>query len=200
MNLIAALLLGHLIADFPLQTNWIYQLKMKSWVGVLLHSFIHVIVTACLIQPIFALIPLLFILGVIHFLTDFAKVRIPAKRQAPGFVLDQLVHIVVLLLLSWGWQNQLHSALPITLLKPLLIYHIMLGLLVFVWVLSCDLAGSTQRTNGTVLWLQKHLLTLASYGGLPLFLFLLQQWMRFLNMIWMRTNQTRRTSNYSATR
>lgn len=200
MNLTAALLLGHLIADFPLQTNWIYQLKMKSWVGVLLHSLIHIIVTACLIQPISALIPLLLILGVIHFLTDFIKVCIPVKYQTPGFIIDQCIHIVVLLLLSWFWQNKLYSTLSMALLKPLLIYHSVLGLFVFVWVLSCDIAGSTQRTNSTVRWLRKHLLTLASYGGVPLFLFLLQQWMRFLNLLWMRTIQIRRTNNYSATR
>ena len=46
MNLLAALLLGHLIGDFPLQTNQIYRLKSKSWLGIVLHAVVHVVITA----------------------------------------------------------------------------------------------------------------------------------------------------------
>ncbi|MCB0186690.1 MAG: DUF3307 domain-containing protein, partial [Caldilineaceae bacterium] len=86
MNLAAALLLGHLLADFPLQTTWIYQYKTKSWKGILIHTAIHVLVTACLVKPLLQALPLLILLGILHFLTDYTKVRIPARQQSPGFL------------------------------------------------------------------------------------------------------------------
>lgn len=180
MNLAAALLLGHLIADFPLQTAWIYQYKTKSWVGVLLHSAIHVFVTACLVRPFHAVIPLLVLLGVLHFLTDFTKVRLPAKRQSPGFVIDQLVHLVVLFFLAQIWQNTLYSTLPATVLTPLLIYVTLLGIMIFLWVLACDLANSDWGHYSVVQWARSNLLRLSSYAGLPLFFYLFQGWSRDL--------------------
>ena len=50
MDLLATLLLGHLSADFPLQTNWVYRLKNRRWAGVLLHTAIHCVVTAVLLS------------------------------------------------------------------------------------------------------------------------------------------------------
>jgi len=176
MNLAAALLLGHLIADFPLQTTWVYQYKTESWIGVLLHSAIHVIVTACLVQPLYQVIPLLVPLGILHFITDFAKVHLSTKHQAPSFIIDQLVHMIVLYLLSQVWQDTLSSTLPTMVLIPLLLYVGFLGLLVFLWVLACDLADSEWGRYPIVQWARRNLLHLTGYAGLSLFFYLAHEW------------------------
>ena len=53
MQLFATLLLGHLIADFPLQTDWVVQFKKRHITGLALHASIHVGVTALLIRDPF---------------------------------------------------------------------------------------------------------------------------------------------------
>jgi len=168
MNLAAALLLGHLIADFPLQTNWIYRLKTQSWFGVLLHTCIHLLVTALLIYPVQRALPLLGILGVLHFITDYTKVRVQGKRQAPGFIADQVAHLVVIFWLAHQWHTTLAAVLTTPLLLPLLIYAALLGLLVFCWVLACDLTQSRWGHYYQVQWASANLLRLTQYAGLPL--------------------------------
>jgi hypothetical protein len=178
MNLAAALLLGHLIADFPLQTSWIYRYKTESWLGVVLHSAIHVLVTALLIRPLQATVPLLILLGILHFITDFTKSRLPAKRQSPGFLIDQFIHGLVLFLLAKLWQGTLYAVLPATLLLPLILYGSFLGLMVFLWVLACDLTKGQWGRYTLIQWAQRNLLKLSNYAGLALVLFLAQQWHR----------------------
>jgi len=172
MNLIATLLIGHLIADFPLQTDWIYRYKTESWVGILLHVIIHLFVTALLIQPLSTAIPLLLLLGILHFITDYMKVRLSPKRQATGFLIDQFVHIMVLCLLAYGWQGSIVGTLPAALLVPLLLYGTFLGLMVFGWVLACDLAAENCGQYPVVQWARTNLLILSQYAGLSLFIFL----------------------------
>ncbi len=176
MNLVAALLLGHLIADFPLQTAWIYRYKTESWLGVLLHSAIHVLVTALLIRPLTHTASLLLLLGVLHFITDCAKVHIAAKQQTPGFLIDQFVHITVLIVLAYRWQGAIVSTLPAAVLFPLILYGTFLGLMIFFWVLACDLAKGDWGRYYIVQWARIHLLALSQYAGLSLFLFLAQRW------------------------
>ena len=75
MHLFAILLLGHLIADFPLQMDWIFQLKHRHWAGILLHSVIHSVLTAILIEAPLTHWPMLVSLGLIHFAIDWLKLR-----------------------------------------------------------------------------------------------------------------------------
>ncbi len=178
MNLAAALLLGHLIADFPLQTNWIYRLKLQSWRGVLLHTCIHLVVTALLIHPIHHALPLLLQLGLLHFITDYIKVRVPARQQAPGFLIDQLAHLLVLFGLAQQWQTTLAATLPATWLFPLILYTAFLGILVFCWVLACDLSKSRWGSHPYLHWVRTNLLNFAQYAGIPLLFTLVSHFYR----------------------
>ena len=178
MNLAAALLLGHLIADFPLQTNWVYRLKSQSWLGVLLHTAIHLAVTAALIQPIQHALPLLSLLGLLHFITDYTKVRVQAKHQSTGFLIDQIAHLLVVFGLAYQWQTTLSSVLAAALLFPLLFYAAFLGILVFWWVLSCDLAQSRWGQHDHIQWARANLLNFSQYAGIPLLFTTLSQWCR----------------------
>lgn len=178
MNLAAALLLGHLIADFPLQTTTIYALKVKSWNGVLVHALIHVMVTALLVQPFSAAVPLLLMLGILHFFTDYFKVHFPTDRQWPGFLIDQGIHLTVLMVLAYQWQGVIVSVLPFVLLVPLIFYTAFLATLVFLWVLACDLAQGSMGQKPWIQWARQNLLHLSQYAGLPVFISLFQHLFR----------------------
>ena len=76
MNLFLILLLGHLLGDFLLQTNWIYRFKTQSWVGIALHTGIHIVVTLLLVKNWVEAWPLILLLGVIHFCIDWSDLYI----------------------------------------------------------------------------------------------------------------------------
>ncbi|MEZ4729572.1 MAG: DUF3307 domain-containing protein [Caldilineaceae bacterium] len=85
MDLAAALFLSHLVGDFPLQTNQIYRLKNESWVGVALHAAIHVILAALLVKQPLVVWPMLTTLGILHFLIDLIKLRMPSVNLSAFF-------------------------------------------------------------------------------------------------------------------
>lgn len=169
MNLIAALLLSHLIGDFPLQTNQIYRLKSKSWLGIVLHSVVHVLVAALLIRQPFAVWSLLLWLGILHFLIDLTKLRLPIKQQWLSFLLDQVAHLVTLWLLAQLWSNAT-ALLPMAVMLPLIAYGLFLATLVFCWVLANELSASQWGSRPSVQWARAHLLRLSQYAGVPLLL------------------------------
>lgn len=110
----AILLLGHLLADFPLQTNWVMRHKLEHRWGVLLHASIHGAVTATLLNSWRASLPLLVTLVLIHFSIDWLKLHLPSKTATRGFLLDQLAHLVVLGMLAIIWpslQSNFHPSL-----------------------------------------------------------------------------------------
>lgn len=169
MNLIAALLLSHLIGDFPLQTNQIYRLKSKSWLGIVLHTVVHVLVTALLIRQPLTVWPLLLWLGILHFLIDLTKLRLPIKQQWLGFLLDQVAHLITLWLLAQLWSTAA-ARLPMTVMLPLIAYGLLLATLVFLWVLANELSTSQWGNQPYIQWAKAHLLRLSQYAGIPLLL------------------------------
>ncbi len=176
MNLLAALLLGHLVADFPLQTDRIYKLKNESCLGIALHAAIHMILTAFLIKQPLTVWPLLVTLGVLHFLIDLVKVHAPQKPQAIGFVLDQVAHIVVLKGLADRWATTTDSALSSSILLPMIVYGVFLATLVFLWVLANDLSLGALGNKSYILWTKSYLLQVSQYAGWPLILSLVVYW------------------------
>ncbi len=99
--IILYLILGHLIADFVLQPAKLVQWKIKSKVGLIVHCAIHVIVSAVFLFPYLNLKVslILFGLGVVHFVIDYAKINTSLKSDkfVGYFVIDQIVHFVTLL-------------------------------------------------------------------------------------------------------
>jgi len=78
IQLLATLLLGHLVADFPLQTNTIVKLKHEGHSGILVHVLIYMGATAVLLQEPLRQLDLIVFLGVCHWIidaiiTDFKK-------------------------------------------------------------------------------------------------------------------------------
>lgn len=178
MNLFAALLLSHLVADFPLQTNQIYKMKNESTLGIALHAAIHMFLAAFLIQHPLQAWPLLASLGIIHFLIDLVKVRAPQKPQAVSFVLDQIAHLLVLWGLARYWALATTSILAPSVLLPLILYGSFLALLVFLWVLAQDLSSGSLSNHAYIRWGRAYLLQISQYAGWPLVLLLIVYWYR----------------------
>lgn len=169
MNLIAALLLSHLIGDFPLQTNQIYRLKNKSWLGIVLHAVVHVVVTAMLIRQPLSVWSMLLWLGILHFLIDLTKLRLPIKQQWLGFLLDQAAHLITLWLLTQFWPDVV-ALLPMSVMLPMIGYGLFLATVVFLWVVANELSTSEWGNQPYVQWGRAHLLRLSQYAGVPLLL------------------------------
>jgi len=166
-NLLATLILGHLIADFPLQVNWVYRLKSRYWWGVVLHAAIHCVITAMLLERPLAYWPVLVVLGLAHFATDWVKLRVDFKVQCHGFVLDQIAHAVALLLLA-TWQPEMMGVLAPRVLYPAVGYALVPALLIFVCILATDLEQIAFCSSSSLESVIVKLIALSQVTGLPL--------------------------------
>jgi hypothetical protein len=167
MHLLNTLLLGHLIADFPLQTNGVYRLKNRHWSGILLHAAIHCVVTGLLLQDALTHWRMLVALCVMHFATDWLKLRIPFKVQSGGFVLDQVAHVLGLVLLATWWPDVV-STVPTALLYPALAYALVPVVLMLFSVAASDIGRFTSATPS---WFANNapvFILLSQVAGVPL--------------------------------
>jgi hypothetical protein len=93
----ATLFLAHLIADYPLQPNWLVKAKQR-WPGRCLHVAIHLAVLLVLCMPyMLTLWPYLLVLAIIHFVIDTFKVLLSAHRPqwiAAPYLIDQFIHLL----------------------------------------------------------------------------------------------------------
>ena len=167
MHLIATLLLGHLIADFPLQTNWLFGLKRRHWAGVLLHAAIHCAVTAFVLRDSLSQWPMLLTLGLVHFATDWLKLRMTFQTEGPAFLLDQLAHLLALLLLS-TWPSRLTGELTPRFLYSAVGCATVPALVMFAGVLYADVrrraTGSLANRQGP----SPRFILLSQLAGVPL--------------------------------
>jgi len=112
MEIFWRLLLGHLLADFTFQTNFISRWKRASLWGMLAHCAIHSVICAVLTWPYlgecWVSVGVLHLqgwvcilaLGAAHFLEDQWRVMDVFKHQASDntahFVWDQVIHVALL--------------------------------------------------------------------------------------------------------
>jgi hypothetical protein len=102
MFLFLKLILAHLIADFILQFEELYQLKVRSFLGQLAHALIHGLVSLALLYPYLNAVQIwLFVGGLVlaHLTQDLLKYTF--TKKTPGntfiyFMIDQLCHIFVI--------------------------------------------------------------------------------------------------------
>lgn len=104
MHFFLCLLLGHLLGDFPLQTDAVYRLKAANTVGIILHAGVVTVVTILLVIPYgWKAVAGVVVLGVLHGVVDRVKMywqdRAP-RRAHTLFWVDQGVHVALLLLLA----------------------------------------------------------------------------------------------------
>ena len=165
MTIFLALLLAHLLADFPLQTNRIFRLKVAGNAGLVLHVLIHLLMTALLVGRPLHHLDLLGVLGVMHFVVDWTKLRFPGERQWPGFLLDQLAHLISLGLLAL-WQPEVTAVLSLWVMFPLILLVSLPALLMLLWVWANDVQQDARyQASPAVHWASHRLLALSQQTG-----------------------------------
>jgi len=132
------LFLAHLIADYPLQTNWMAAAK-RTWNGLILHVLEHLAVMLILTWGSWPqVLPALLILTGAHYAIDTLKNIVnhyrPRWMIAPYFI-DQVLHLASLILTA----HYLGAAVPglaLALAGPWQIYTAGLLLATHVWFIT----------------------------------------------------------------
>lgn len=172
MHLFTTLLLAHLFADFPLQTNGLAKLKKESLTGVFLHVLVYVAMTAWAIRDPWTYWPLILGLGLIHFLIDALKKYCPPTLETFYFLIDQGLHflsigVATLLALRW-WTNPPQSNLPADIVLIALVGALILASMVFCWVWVNSLSEEHVQQHSLLRWTKQQMLVLEQRIGLVL--------------------------------
>lgn len=189
MNILITLLIAHLFADFPLQTNKLAKLKEKYWYGVLLHVFIHVVVMALFIHESLSYWRLLLGIGAAHFVIDGLKLLYPAQKGIAYFLFDQLLHLATLgvatYLVHQGGQPAPSSSLPQEWLLPILSGAFIPAIMVLLWIWTNSLSHEFLAQCSLLYWTKYQILSIEQRIGIVLFLFVCLQplFYAFVNMI-----------------
>lgn len=174
MNILITLLIAHLFADFPLQTNGVAKLKEQCWHGVLLHVLVHVSVAALLIRDSLFYWPLLLGIGTVHFVIDGLKLLCPAQKGVIYFLLDQLLHVATLVaaayLVHQEWQPAPVSSLPQEWLLPILSGAFVPAMMVLLWIWTNTLSHEFLAQSSLLYWTKHQILPIEQRIGLVLFL------------------------------
>ena len=179
MNLLLTLLIAHLFADFPLQTNTLARLKEKHWFGVLLHVMVHMAVMALLLDKSNRYWALLLGIGVVHFVIDVIKLLYPGAKGIAYFLLDQALHVTTLWLASiWAqriWQPAPVGILPDAWLLPLVLGASIPASMVLLWLWANSLSQEKADRFYLVDWAKYRLLVVEQRIGLLLLAFVFLQ-------------------------
>lgn len=101
---LALLVLGHVIADFALQTDWMLANKHRAS-GLLAHGGVVFVAQAVALAPVLTLRTLGLVLGIalLHVLVDGLKARVrePRGTSLRVFLADQGAHLLILLV-AWA--------------------------------------------------------------------------------------------------
>lgn len=179
MNLLLTLLIAHLFADFPLQTNALARRKEKHWTGVFLHVLVHLLVMALLIDNRSQYWPLILGIGVAHFAIDGMKLLCPGTKGIAYFLFDQALHLGTLVLASYlahqSWQSAPLSILPDAWLFPLLAGALIPALMVLVWLWTNTLSQEYTTRFYLLGWAKHQMLVVEQRIGLLLIAFVFLQ-------------------------
>ncbi len=172
MHLLMTLLLAHLFADFPLQTNALAKLKDKRFAGVFYHVLIHVTITALLINNSLHYWPLLLGLGIVHFIVDALKILLPFKKGVVYFLADQFVHLLSLVVATYLaqhlWTPAPTGILPDSWLVLVLTGALVPALMVLFWVWTMNLNQDYVTRSSWLYWSKQRLLLVEQRFGIAL--------------------------------
>ncbi len=98
-----ALLLAHLLGDYPLQPNWMVGIK-RTWAGLGLHTLTHLAVLLVLARPSLIVVwPYLIGLSFVHLGIDLFKNEVWRRRPdwvVGPYLFDQVLHVTSILVIS----------------------------------------------------------------------------------------------------
>jgi len=109
MPLFYRLLLAHLVADFPLQTNQIFKVKTNTEWGVLIHTLIVLIFSILFTFPYLEdpkVIIILLVIFLSHTVIDKLKMEYSKKTKNQSMkilLLDQVLHIAIIAILTFNF-------------------------------------------------------------------------------------------------
>lgn len=99
MNVFLLLLLSHLIADFPFQTNFVFKARYKYKYGGIFHILIHTVLNIFFLTPYILYYQTWIGIGIIsitHYFIDRMK-----KSNIVTFLLDQVLHIAIIIVVAF---------------------------------------------------------------------------------------------------
>ena len=102
MNNILLIILGHYIADYPLQGNFLATTKGSNWYSLLAHSIIYALVISLCLEIIgIFVIWKLAILLISHLIIDKIKTmaKDKSKQLTTYLYIDQVLHITINIIL-----------------------------------------------------------------------------------------------------
>lgn len=111
MDIFYRLVLAHLIADFPLQTDKVFTVKVRYRWGVLIHGFIVGLMSFILVFPYLQDIQVwtsLILLWLLHTFQDKEKIIYNLQIERNNlwtFLTDQILHIGAIGLACFGFSN-----------------------------------------------------------------------------------------------
>jgi len=97
MEILLLLYLGHLLGDYPLQSNWVYKQKIKSFLGGLWH-ILDLLVAYLLCLTPFLYLPQIWtailLVLIVHFFQDVAKINFNREmdHERESYFMDQFLH------------------------------------------------------------------------------------------------------------
>ena len=172
MQLLTTLLLAHLFADFPLQTNGLAKLKKESLLGVFLHVLVYVIITALFLADPLRHWELIGALGIVHFLIDALKTCYKQTFEPYYFVFDQCLHFLSIALATYlallYYQQPPATIVPFGVVTVALVCALLLALMVFCWVWVNSLTEERVQSHFLLNWTKHQMLELEQRIGLVL--------------------------------
>ena len=172
MELLMTLLLAHLLADFPLQSNLIASLKNNSKQVLALHVFVHMLVLWGLLGVKWQALPLVIFVGLAHFLVDWLKPRLLPQNGTKTFILDQLAHVGCLVLAAVGEIKvngaSIYPVISHDILYLALTVSFCLALMVYYWLWTNTLQDEIVQRHRHLRWSRARLLVLQQRTGLGL--------------------------------
>ena len=101
INIILVLITAHVFGDYAFQSAYIAESKSKNIYNLLVHCWIYT-TCVCVALAVVNKINLIAILSVFitHVILDYSKSRIERKIGGKAYVLDQMLHYVVLLIVG----------------------------------------------------------------------------------------------------
>jgi hypothetical protein len=143
------LLLAHLLAEFPLQFDLIYRLKITRLTGIWLHSFIFFIIGIFLLIPwwtVYRFWLFMIFLLLTHYAIDRLKIVLYRRYQVDNlgvFLLDQIAHIGCMSIVFFiGLDEKLRYHLPIRNNVVTVIYQDNQIILIFIGYLFATFGSS----------------------------------------------------------
>jgi hypothetical protein len=172
MHLLTTLLLAHLFADFPLQTNALAKLKKVSLTGVFIHVLVYVLITALVIREPARYWALIGGLGIVHFLIDSLKTRYQQSLETFYFVIDQCLHFVSMVIATYlamvFYPELPQSILPYDIALVAVCCAFILAFMVFCWVWVNSLHEEQVKRHCLLQWAKHQMLELEQRIGLLL--------------------------------